>query len=60
MNEKESVASSPNIFLVPFEFVLAQQRSQLVLKTNLAVMFLLTGDVLLHSFEMDWLTEKSP
>jgi hypothetical protein len=32
--------------------VFAQQGTQLVLKSNLAVMFLLPGDVLLHLFEI--------
>ena len=39
--------SIPNVFLVPFDLVLAQQRAQLVLEANLAVMLLLPGDVLL-------------
>src|SRR5207253_11478819 len=37
---------------IPFDFVLAQQRAQLVLKSNLLMMLLLTGDVLLHLFEI--------
>ena len=44
--------SIPNIFLVPFDLMLAQQRPQLVLKSNLAMMLLLAGDVLLHRFEI--------
>ena len=44
--------SIPNVFLVPFDFVLAQQGAQLVLKSNLVMMFLLAGDVLLHLFEI--------
>ena len=50
--DSRSDGSIPNVFLVPFNLVLAQQRTQLVLKTNLAVMFLLSGDVLLHLFEI--------
>ena len=44
--------SVPHVFLVPFNLVLARQRAQLVLKSNLAVMRLLSGDVLLHLFEI--------
>src|ERR1043166_8269613 len=44
--------SIPNVFLVPFDFVSLQQRAQLVLKPNPAVMLLLSGDVLLHLFEI--------
>lgn len=44
--------SIPNVFLIPFDFVSFQQRAQLALKTNLAVMLLLSGDVLLHRFEI--------
>lgn len=40
--------SIPNVFLVPVDLVLAQQCTQFVLKTYLTVMFLLSGDVLLH------------
>jgi hypothetical protein len=44
--------SIPNVFLVPFDLVLAQQRAQLVLRTHLLVMLLLRGDVLLYLFEI--------
>src|SRR5437667_4668947 len=44
--------SIPNVFFIPFDFVLAQQGAQLLLKSNLAMMLLLTGDVLLHLFEI--------
>ena len=44
--------SIPQVFLIPFDFMFAQQRTQLFLKTNLAVMLLLIGDVLLHLFEI--------
>ena len=40
--------SIPNVFFIPFDFVSFQQRAQLVLKTNLAVMLLLSGDVIPH------------
>ena len=44
--------SIPNVFFIPFDFVLAQQGAQLVLKSNLAMMLFLPGDVLLHLFEI--------
>ena len=44
--------SIPHVFLVPFNLVFAQQRAQLVLKSDLAMMLLLSGDVLLHLFEI--------
>src|SRR5207247_6492795 len=44
--------SIPNVFFIPFDFVLAQQGAQLLLKSNLAMMLLLTGDVFLHLFEI--------
>src|ERR1039457_2937342 len=40
--------SIPNVFLVPLNLVLAQQRTKLVLKPNLAMMLLLPGDVVLN------------
>src|SRR5688572_15328839 len=51
-NPFATIQSIPNVFLVPFDLVFAQQRAQLVLKTNLAMMLLLSGDVLLHLFEI--------
>ena len=50
--------SIPNVFLIPFNFMPAQQRPQFVLKTDLAMMLLLPGNVLLHCSRFDWLTEK--
>jgi len=44
--------SIPNISLVPFDLVPAQQGAQLVLKSKLAMLLLLSGDVLLHLFEI--------
>src|SRR6266851_8843795 len=44
--------SIPNVFFIPFDFVLAQKQAQLILKTHLAMMLLLIGDVLLHLFEI--------
>src|SRR6266699_7118749 len=44
--------SIPNVFFIPFDFVLAQKHAQLILKTHLAMMLLLIGDVLLHLFEI--------
>jgi hypothetical protein len=44
--------SIPNVFFIPFDFVLAQKHAQLVLKTHLTMMLLLIGDVLLHLFEI--------
>ncbi len=44
--------SIPNVFLVPFDLVLAQHCAQFILKSNLAVMLLLSGDVLLHLLEI--------
>src|SRR6266516_115772 len=44
--------SVPNVFFIPFDFVLAQKQAQLLLKTHLAMMLLLIGDVLLHLFEI--------
>jgi hypothetical protein len=44
--------SIPNVFLVPFDLVLAQRRTQLILKSNLAMMFLLPGNVLPHLFKI--------
>src|SRR5438445_2336784 len=40
--------SIPNVFLIPLDFVLAQQRAQFVLESDFAMMFFLAGDVLLH------------
>src|SRR5213592_149641 len=40
----------PNVFFFPFDLVLAQQRAQFVLNSNLAVMFFLNRDVFLHPF----------
>ena len=37
--------SVPNIAFVPFDLVFAQQSSQLLLESNLAMMLFLTGDV---------------
>jgi len=45
--------SIPNVFLVPFDFVSFQQGAQLILESNVAVMLLLSGDVLLHLFEVE-------
>jgi hypothetical protein len=44
--------SIPNIFLIPFDLVFAQHRAQLVLKSNLPMMLLLSGDVFLHLFKV--------
>ena len=44
--------SIPNVFLVPFDLVLSQQRAQLVLEANFAMMLFLPGDVLLYRFEI--------
>src|SRR6266498_61745 len=44
--------SIPNVFFIPFDFVLAQKHAQLILKTHLTMMLLLIGDVLLHLFEI--------
>src|SRR6266581_3282458 len=44
--------SVPNVFFIPFDFVLAQKQAQLILKTHLTMMLLLIGDVLLHLFEI--------
>src|SRR6266446_973678 len=40
--------SVPNVFFIPFDFVLAQKHAQLILKTHLTMLLLLIGDVLLH------------
>ena len=48
----DNCQSIPNIFLIPFDFVTLQQRAQLLLKSNFAMMFLLPGNVLLHRFEI--------
>ncbi len=37
---------------IPFDLVFAQQRSQLVLKSHLPVMFLLAGDVFFDLFQV--------
>ena len=44
--------SIPHVLLIPLDFVLAQQRAQFVLESDFAMMFLLSGDVLLHLFEI--------
>jgi len=44
--------SIPHIFFIPFDFVFAEQRQQLVLKIHLPVVFLLSGDVWLHLFQI--------
>jgi len=44
--------SIPHIFFIPFDFVFAEQRPQLVLKIHLPVVFLLSGNVLLHLFQI--------
>ena len=43
--------SIPHIFLIPFDLVLAQQRAEFVLKSNLAMMLFLPGDVFFHLWQ---------
>src|SRR2546429_8045018 len=45
-------SSVPHIFLLPFDLVFFQQCTQFVLKTNIAMMWLLSGNILLHLFEI--------
>ncbi len=42
----------PNVPFVPLHFVSSQETSELVSKAHLAVMFLLTNDVVTHSIEL--------
>lgn len=44
--------SNSTAILIPSDLLLAEQRAPIVLKTNLAMMFLLSGDGLLHLFEI--------
>jgi len=48
----ERVESIPHIPFVEFDFVTAQQLPELVLKRNLAMMFLLPGDVFAHGLNL--------
>src|SRR2546428_505077 len=51
-NSFDDDGSIPHITNIPFDFVLFQQRAQLVLESDLAMMLLLSGDVFLHLFEI--------
>ena len=46
------VESIPDIPFVEFDFVTTQQWPELILKRNLALMFLLRGDVIPHGFNL--------
>src|SRR2546425_8793612 len=48
----ERHSSVPNIPFIPLDLVLPQQRSQFILKSYLAVMFLLSRNVLFHLFQV--------
>ena len=45
-NYREAVGSVPNVFFVPLDAMFSQKAAELILKTEFAMMLLLTFDVL--------------
>ena len=48
----ERVASIPNVSFVEFDFVTFQKITKLILKRNLPMMLLLSGDVIPHCLDL--------
>ena len=58
-NPSTVTIQSHTYFFIPFDLVSFQQRAQLVLETNLAMMLLLSRVYCFTGSRFDWLTEKS-